>query len=241
MQFIMKISPKLERGILLKRYKRFLADIKTSSGEVITVHCPNTGSMRHCLVPNSPCWYSLSDNPKRKYPNTLELVTAEGNYRAGINTGRANHLVKEAIINGTIKELAHYQLIKPEAVCGIDNSRIDFLLSESDADSRECFVEVKNVTLMEAPGEGYFPDSVSDRGAKHLRALSELVNQGKRAVLLFCVQHAGIETVSPADHIDPLYGELLRKASADGVEILAYQARLTVSNIALNRPLPVVY
>lgn len=236
----MKITPKLQQGILIRRYKRFLADIRTEDGNTLTVHCPNTGSMRNCLQPEKPCWYSLSDNAKRKYPHTLEIVTASGNHRAGINTGRANHLVKEAITDGTIAELSHYQTIKPETVCGIDNSRMDFLLTDSDQDQRDCFVEVKNVTLMEQKGCGYFPDAVSTRGAKHLRALTELVQQGKRAVLLFCVQHAGITSVAPADHIDPEYGRLLRVAASEGVEILAYQAKLTVTDIRLYRSLPII-
>lgn len=236
----MKISPKLQQGKLLRRYKRFLADVQTSDGEILTVHCPNTGSMRHCLVPESPCWYSLSDNPKRKYPHTLEIVTAQGGHRAGINTSRANHLVKEALQNGVITELAHYSTIKPEAKCGIGNSRIDFLLTDNPQDTRACFVEVKNVTLMTAKGQGYFPDAVSDRGAKHLMALTELAANGHRAVLLFCVQHHGIESVAPADEIDPNYGKLLRIAANSGVEILAYKAKLSVNNITLTLPLPVI-
>jgi len=236
----MKISPKLSRGILHRRYKRFLADITDETGQPLTVHCPNTGSMRHCIAPETPCWYSHSNNPKRKYPNTLEIVTTVDGHKAGINTGRANSLVAEAIDNGTIAELAGYQTLRTEAKCGVENSRMDFLLTNHHRDDRPCYVEVKNVTLLEADGRGYFPDAVSERGSKHLRALATLTQQGCRAVLLFCVQHSGITSASPADHIDPEYGRNLLRAVESGVEILAYQAQLTPSNIALHKPLPVI-
>lgn len=235
----MKISPKLHQGTLLKRYKRFLADVTTQTGDTLTVHCPNTGSMRNCLAPGKPCWYSESDNPKRKYPHTLEIVTTDKGHRAGINTSRANPLVSEAISNGVIAQLSHYDTIKAEVKCNIGNSRMDFLLTDSAKDTRDCFVEVKNVTLMEAPGEGFFPDAVSERGAKHIQTLIELAAKGYRAVLIYCVQHTGIETVAPAENIDPHYATLLRQATQNGVEIYAYKAKLTVHNISLLNEIPV--
>jgi sugar fermentation stimulation protein A len=229
-------------ALLLKRYKRFLADIALPDGREITIHCPNTGSMRHCVLPGSPCWYSVSGNKARKYPQTLEVVTAMGQHLAGINTARANALVESAIRSGVIAELQGYASLKAEQVYGEEKSRIDFLLGEHSHDARACYVEVKNLTLMEAEGEGFFPDAVSERGSKHLRELMAMVRQGRRAVLVFCVQHSGIHQVSPADHIDPCYGRTLRDALASGVEVLAYQARLAPQQgvIALERSLPLV-
>lgn len=213
-----------QQATLLRRYKRFLADVRLPDGSELTLHCPNTGSMKNCVLPETPCWYSVSDNPKRKYANTLEVVTTPGGHLAGINTGRANGMVRDAILNGTIKELQGYSLIRQEVRYGEEKSRIDFLLSGAVHDSRDCYIEVKSVTLMDAPGQGLFPDAVSQRGSKHLRELMTMVRQGHRAVLLYCVQHSCIEWVEPADAIDPLYGKTLREAIAGGVEVYAYGA-----------------
>lgn len=218
--------PNWQEARLIRRYKRFLADVRLPNGEVLTLHCPNTGSMKNCLVVDAPCWYSTSDNLKRKYPHTLEVVTAPGGYLAGINTGRANELVEQAITAGAIKELQGYKALARERPYGDEQSRIDFLLSEKAGDSRNCYVEVKNVTLMEADGQGLFPDAVSERGSKHLRELMAMVQQGHRALLLFCVQHTGIRWVEPADSIDPVYGQLLRQAVGAGVEVAAYAASI---------------
>lgn len=228
-------------AVLRKRYKRFLADILLPDGRELTIHCPNTGSMKNCVVPDSPCWYSVSDSKTRKYPQTLELVTTPGNHLAGINTARANELVDLAIRAGVISELQGYLSLQREQVYGQEKSRIDFLLGENPADARLCYVEVKNVTLMETACEGFFPDAVSERGTKHLRELMMMVRQGHRAVLLFCVQHTGIKRVRPADHIDKLYGATLREAKVAGVEVLAYAAEILPQQhrIALVQPLPV--
>lgn len=236
----MQFTPKLRKVLFQKRYKRFLTDVTQDDGSTLTVHCPNTGSMKHCLAPNTDCWISESNNPKRKYPNTLEIVTTPTGHKAGINTSRANALVAEAIDRGIITELSHYQTVKPEAKSPIDNSRMDFLLSDHPSDHRACFVEVKNVTLLEEDGRGYFPDSVSERGSKHLQVLTELLNHNYRTALLFCVQHSGINTVSPADHIEPRYGQLLREAHKAGVEILAYRATLSAEEIRIDQAIPVV-
>ncbi|RYE12489.1 MAG: DNA/RNA nuclease SfsA [Sphingobacteriales bacterium] len=192
---------------LVQRYKRFLADIILPNGDSITVHCPNTGSMKNCIQPMSSCWYSTSTSTARKYPNTLEVVTTPSGDLAGINTSRSNHLVATAICDGIIVELQGYDNVRREVVYGNEKSRIDFLL---ERENEKCFVEVKNVTLMETKGQGLFPDAVSDRGAKHLRELMQMVREGHRAVLLYCVQHTGIRSVEPADTIDPLYGKTLR-------------------------------
>lgn len=234
----MRINPPLRPAKLIRRYKRFLADIRLPSGEETTIHCPNTGSMRHCLVENSPCWYSESTNPKRKYPYTWEIATTTSGYLAGINTARANHLVKEAIENEQVEELKGYTQIKSEVKYGSENSRIDLLLKA--AERRDCYVEVKNVTLGLENKQGLFPDSVSTRGTKHLRELAAMVEQGKRAVLFFCVQHTGISQVSPADEIDPTYGNTLRQVMKAGVEVIAYTTQVSPEEIKIETPIPVV-
>lgn len=233
----MKFHPAFEQGQLLKRYKRFLTDVRLPDDNQITIHCPNTGSMKNCLAPGEPVWFSTSDNPKRKYPNTWEVATTPSGHLAGINTGRANALVVEAIESGVVTELQGYQQLKTEVKYGEERSRIDILLS--DDDQPDCYVEVKNVTLLDElePGLGLFPDSVSDRGRKHLRELMAMVAQGHRAVLFYCVQHTGIERVKAADLIDPKYAQTLAQAVEAGVEVLAYGAEISPEEITLNRRL----
>lgn len=223
-------------ALLVQRYKRFLADIFLPSGETITVHCPNTGSMKNCIHPMSPCWYSVSASQTRKYPQTLEVVTTPSGHLAGINTARSNNLVEAAIRAGVITELQGYDTLKREVVYGNEKSRIDFLLEKAN---ERCYVEVKNVTLMDNHGQGLFPDAISTRGTKHLRELMHMVREGHRAVLLFCVQHMGIDWVEPADTIDIEYGKTLRAAIATGVEVLAYSAFIDTasSEIILNKKL----
>lgn len=219
----MEFNPSLQQGKLIKRYKRFLTDIELADGSVITIHCPNTGSMKNCLFPGETVWFSTSDNPKRKYPHTFEIMTTPTGDMIGVNTGRANDLAEEGIRSGAITELQGYRNLKREVKYGDENSRIDLFLS--DGEQANCYVEVKSCTLLEN-NCGYFPDAVTSRGQKHLRELILMKQQGYRAVLLFLVQHTGITKVAPADHIDPEYGQLLREAAKKGVEILAYQAKL---------------
>ena len=211
---------------LLRRYKRFLADVRLPNGEELVIHCPNTGAMKNCVLAESPCWYSLSDSKTRKYPQTLEVVTVPGGHWAGINSARANALVRQALAEGLISELLGYKKVQAEVRYGQEKSRIDFLLGDHLNDERLCYLEVKSVTLMEAEGQGFFPDAVSERGTKHLRELIQMRQQGHRAVLLFCVQHTGVVQVSPADHIDARYGETLRAAISEGVEVIAYGATI---------------
>jgi sugar fermentation stimulation protein A len=238
----MKFDPPLQQATLLKRYKRFLADIRlTPDNEETTIHCPNTGSMKQCWAPETDCWYSVSDNPKRKYPFTWEIATTPTGDLAGINTGRANALVVEGINSGVIEELQGYETLRTEVKYGEENSRIDIFL---ESDKGQCFVEVKNCTLLEegelgAGGHGYFPDAVSTRGTKHLRELMAMVAAGHRAVLLFCVQHSGIKRVSPAAHIDPDYTATFNEAVKAGVEVLAYQASMSPAEIVLTHAVPV--
>jgi sugar fermentation stimulation protein A len=239
----MIIKGGLERAVLIKRYKRFLADIEISSGNVITIHCPNTGAMTNCQEPGSSVWYSTSENPKRKYPNTWELVQAVNGPMIGINTGLSNHLVKEALDSGTISELSGFSSIRSEVKYGEQNSRIDFLVEyPSQASTTSCYVEVKNVSLCVGSGEGIFPDALTLRGQKHLQELMAMRALGHRAVLVFCVQHSAITSVGPADAVDPEYGRLLRQAKDSGVEVLAYQAQFDIaaSSISLCNSLPVV-
>lgn len=239
----MKFEQKLQSGRLIKRYKRFLADIDTADTATpvkeITIHCPNTGAMTGCNVPGSRVWFSASDNPKRKYPNTWELLeTPEGDWVC-INTALANKLVEEAIVNGVIEVLSGYGSLAREVRYGEEKSRIDILLSDHPEDPRDCYIEVKSVTLLVDNQVGMFPDAVSTRGQKHLRELISMVESGHRAVLLFCVNHSGINSVCPADHIDAEYGYLLRQAAEKGVEIFAYGANISSTEIQLVRALPV--
>lgn len=240
----MHITPALLSGTFIKRYKRFFTDICTVDGDVITVHCPNTGSMKNCQVEGSPCWYSLSNNPKRKLAGTLEVVTSAFGNLAGVNTGRPNHLVREAIENDLIPELRGYSNLRTEVRYGEEKSRIDLLLEnegsedpEAGGASSRCYVEVKNVTLDCGDGRAQFPDSVTTRGSKHLRELMAMVAAGHRAVLFFCVQLSGVKEVSVAAHIDPVYAETLTMAIAAGVEVIVWQADMTDSCISLQRPL----
>lgn len=231
----MKIEPPLEQAILLKRYKRFLADIRLANGEEMTIHCPNTGSMKNCWAPETPCWFSRSNDPKRKLPGTLEITSTPDGFLVGVNTGRPNKLVREAIESGVIAELQGYSEIRPEVKYGDENSRIDLLLIDGE---RRCYVEVKNTTLGVGDGRVLFPDAVTTRGTKHLRELMAMVEQGHRAVLVFCVQHSGAQSVGPADDIDPVYGQTLREAMDAGVEVLAYGCDLSAEEINLKSALP---
>lgn len=233
MQFDSPLIP----GVLIRRYQRFLADVQLADGGVVTAHTPNTGSMKGCCRPDSRVWLRDSGSATRKYPLTWELVEAQPEVLVGINTGLANSLVREAIENGSVEELRDYARIRREVRYGEENSRIDLLLER--ADGGLCYVEVKNVTLVEE-GTALFPDAVSSRGAKHLRELAAMVRQGHRAVIFYCVQRKDAETVAPADAIDPLYGRTLREVLAQGVEALAYRAEVTVDGIALHKALAVL-
>ena len=234
----MQFSPELRSATFLRRYKRFLVDVRLDNGEEITVHCPNTGRMTNCLVEGSPCWLSDSQNPKRKYRYSLEWVTTQAGYWAGVNTHRANTLVVEAIQEGKINELSEYDVLDTEMSYGEENSRIDILLSRG---TQQCYVEVKSVTLEDEndTGVGYFPDAVSTRGQKHIRELMAVKEQGHRAVLLFCVQHTGIKNVQGAKHIDPLYASLLREAFEHGVEVVAYSVSFSPDNVQILNKLTV--
>jgi sugar fermentation stimulation protein A len=231
----MHFSAPLVEGRLIKRYKRFLADVELVDGAVITAHTANTGAMLGCAAPGSRVWLSRSDNPKRRCPYTWELVETPEKVLVGINTQLSNGLVREAIEAGVVAELTGYDTIRGEVRYGQEKSRIDLLL---EGKAPPCYVEVKNVTLAE-DGQGFFPDAVTTRGAKHLRELMHVVQEGGRALIFFCVQREDVERFRPADHIDPVYGATLREALDAGVEALAYGAQLSPQAIVLHKALPV--
>jgi sugar fermentation stimulation protein A len=230
-------------GVLIRRYKRFLADIETRDGKQITVHCPNPGAMLGCSTPGSQVRCSTSDNPKRKLPQTLEMIRV-GRSWVGLQPLHANRLVKHALEAGAIEKLRGYRVVQPEVkVHG--GSRLDFMLSDHPRKSGSVYVEVKSVTLadLESSNENgciaRFPDAVTTRGRRHMETLAELRSQAARAVVLFVVQRVDCGSVEPADAIDPAYGEALRKACANGVEAIAVQARVTARAIHLEHELPV--
>ncbi|WLH11938.1 DNA/RNA nuclease SfsA [Pseudomonas hefeiensis] len=234
----MDFSPALEEGRLIRRYKRFLADIETVQGELLTIHCPNTGSMLNCMAEGARVWFSRSSDPKRKLPGTWEIGETPQGRLACINTARANPLIEEALRAGVISELNGFTGLKREVAYGQENSRIDFRL---DYDDGSAWVEVKSVTLgFDGTTVAAFPDAVTLRGARHLRELAHLARDGVRAVQLYCVNLSGIDAVRPAQEIDPVYAAALRDAVAAGVEVLAYGVRLTPEQMWVDRPLPVL-
>ncbi|PMG58632.1 sugar fermentation stimulation protein SfsA [Vibrio splendidus] len=234
----MHFNPPLEPATLIKRYKRFLTDIQLPDGSERTIHCANTGAMTGCATPGNTVWYSTSDNVKRKYPNSWEISETDKGHRICVNTARANQLAVEAIENNTIVELLGYNALRTEVKYGSENSRIDILLEDNE--KPPCYIEVKSVTLLDeqqasTKGQGFFPDAVTTRGQKHLRELTEMVESGNRAVLLFTVLHSGIEKVSAAHHIDAKYSLLLKQAQDAGVEVLCYKAELSSTQIQLKQ------
>ncbi|WP_427169701.1 DNA/RNA nuclease SfsA [Klebsiella aerogenes] len=232
----MLFTPPLQSATLIKRYKRFLADVITPEGQALTLHCPNTGAMTGCAAPGDTVWYSTSDNPKRKYAHTWELTETRQGAVICVNTLRANTLAKEAVLAGNIPELAGYNILKSEVKYGEENSRIDLMLQAEDR--RNCYIEVKSVTLAEKE-YGYFPDAVTARGQKHLRELMSVAAAGHRAVILFAVLHSAIDRFSPAHHIDAKYAQLLIEAQEKGVEILAWKVELSTKMMTLNKPIAV--
>lgn len=230
----MQFKTPLIAGTLIKRYKRFLADVELDTGEIVTAHCPNTGAMTGCAEQGYKVYLSPSDNPKRKLAYTWELAVTPENHWIGIHSAKANRLVEEAWENNRLTGFQQYSRCQREVAYGREKSKIDLLLSGPD--DQRCYIEVKSVTLLQQ-GQGYFPDAVSTRGQKHLRELMEVVQEGHRGVLFFCVQHTGISSVSGAAHIDPQYAELLQQAKASGVEVCTWGCRINPAEIQLDRPL----
>jgi sugar fermentation stimulation protein A len=219
-------------GRLIKRYKRFLADVKLNDGSVITAHCPNTGRMTTCAEPGWRVALSDSHNPKRKYRHTWELVH-NGDCWICVNTGRANQIAFEAVANGVIPGLAGFAEVLREKTFG--NSRFDLLLKTGDD---LCYVEVKNVTLLADDGCYTFPDAVTERGRKHLNELVEVIQAGHRAAMLYVIPRSDGNGFRPAREIDPAYAAAFTQAAAAGVEIYVWQAEVSPEKIELTAAVP---
>ncbi|MDZ7777007.1 MAG: DNA/RNA nuclease SfsA [Bacteroidales bacterium] len=227
----MKFPEALTHGRLIKRYKRFLADVTLDSGEVVTAHCTNSGSMKTCLEEGAEVFLTHHNDPKRKTQYTWEMIKIDGDW-VGINTNHPNRIAFEAIRNNEIAELRGYSTVKREVKQG--RSRIDIYAANGD---EECFIEVKNVTMKEGR-YALFPDAVTARGKKHLEELILARGQGYRTVMLYVVQRMDVDIFGPARAIDPGYAAKLDEALAKGVEIIAVQARVTPQEIKIVRALP---
>jgi sugar fermentation stimulation protein A len=232
----MKFPAPLIEGVLVNRYKRFFADVELPSGEIVTAHCANSGSMLSVREPGSRVWLSPAANPERKLRYTWEIIEVFGGL-VGINTGLPNRIVADAIAAGEIKELTGYAELKREQKYG-KNSRIDILLQHPGRPP--CYVEVKNVTLKRAPGPAQpaeFPDSVTERGAKHLVEMTDMVKSGARAVMFYLVQRSDCKRFKVAGDIDPTYAKGLKTALAQGVEAVCYGCEVTPDGITISKPL----
>jgi sugar fermentation stimulation protein/ribonuclease III len=225
--------PKLIRGTLVRRYKRFIADVRLRDQEIVAAHCPNSGSMLGCSEPGRPVYLSRSDNPARRLQYTWEMIRMPSSL-VGVNTLIPNKLIKHAIISGRIPELSGYESVRSEVKCG-SHSRLDLVLEA--ADRPNCYIEVKNCTLVENE-VAYFPDAVTTRGLRHLVELQELLRLGHRAVMFFLIHRSDATVFSPADHIDRDYGVELRTAVKNGIEIQCYDVAIDLKRIAINNPIP---
>ena len=232
----MRFSTELQPARLIKRYKRFLADVELETGQHVTAHCPNPGSMMGLKAPGLKCWVARNDDPKRKLKYALELVEADGALVA-MNTQNPNKIAEQAIRDGRVAPLAGYASLRREVKYGT-NSRIDLLLE--DEARAPAWVEVKNCHLMRTRGLAEFPDSVTTRGAKHLAELSLRVAAGDRAVQLFIVQRPDCNRLSPARDLDPAYARALDEAAIAGVEILAYGCTIDLNGVELADPMEVI-
>ncbi|MBE2894026.1 DNA/RNA nuclease SfsA [Spirabiliibacterium falconis] len=246
------LLPPLQSATLLRRYKRFLADVQLPDGTQLTLHCPNTGAMTGCADEGDRVWFSTSDNAKRKYPHTWELTEKPNGEMICVNTTRANTLVHEALQSAMLSELAHYTHIQPEVKYGQENSRIDFLLQQKT--QPDCYVEVKSVTLLSTAqsavnalmGAGLFPDTQTIRGQKHLRELMAIQRQGARAAIVYAALHSGITQFFAKQTIDTKYAQLLYAAHQAGVEIYCLKAEFerqsaVPHSITLTHTLPIIW
>lgn len=234
----MKFPNPLIKGTLIKRYKRFLADITLENGEEVTAHCANPGAMLGLKEPGSTVWLSPATNPKRKLKYSWELIETNDFKKktlVGINTSLPNKLAEEAILDGTIKELVGYKSLRREVKYG-QNSRIDILLENPEYDEKKCYVEIKNVHLLREKNLAEFPDSVTARGAKHLKELSDMVAAGHRAIMLYLIQREDCNSFNLAADIDKAYNEAFQKAVDAGVEAFAYKCKLTTTEIKVTKP-----
>jgi sugar fermentation stimulation protein A len=231
---LVRFEQPLIEGTLVRRYKRFLADVKLTNGQEVTVHCANPGSMTGCSEPGSKVLVSVAADPRRKFKHQLEIIYA-GRIPVGIHTGRPNAVVAEAVGKGLIPELAGYATLRREVLFGRDR-RIDLLLEGNGL--RSCYVEVKGVSL--AAGDvAMFPDSITENGPQHMAELVDIVREGNRAMVFFLAQRADVERFKIADSADPEFGQAIRDAIARGVEIICYRAKVTRRGIEIDKPVPV--
>lgn len=228
----MQFDTPLIHGTLIKRYKRFLADVKLDNNQIITAHCPNTGTMLSCSTPGSNVCLSTSDNPKRKYPHTLEMIEDNGTW-VGVNTSRTNKLVIEAIEDGRVFEFTDIDSIKGEIKTS-EGSRLDLLIKKG---KKRSYVEIKNCSLA-IDGCAMFPDAVTVRGTKHLKELIRLKKESFKSYIFFLVQRMDADRFTPATHIDTIYAKTLKQAAQAGVQILVYQAEVSPEAIQVVRSLP---
>ncbi|MEQ9693139.1 DNA/RNA nuclease SfsA [Shimia sp. SDUM112013] len=233
----MRFQTPLVPAVLIRRYKRFLADVRLDDGREVTAHCANPGSMMGLAEPGSRIWLEPNDDPKKKLKFGWRLVDHENGHFTGVDTSVPNRALKQVLLNRALPELAAYPMVRPEVKYG-ENSRIDFLLSGADAP--DLYVEVKSVTLSRVPGLAEFPDSVTKRGAKHLGELREVVRQGHRAVMFYLVQRTDATRVTLADDIDPAYAAAFDAATDAGVQVMAYDCVLSPDEIKIGAPLPFV-
>ena len=225
--------PDLIEGTLIKRYKRFLTDIRLKTGQDITAHCPNTGTMLTCAQAGQPVYVSYHDNPKRKLKYSWELIKMPTSL-VGINTILPNKLVKLSIENNLIKALEGYDKVLSEVKVG-DKSRLDIMLEKESGE--KCYIEVKNCTLVDNK-TAFFPDAVTSRGLKHIKELLKLKEQGHRAIMFYLIQRMDAESFQPANHIDPVYADALQNAFKAGVEILVYDVQITLNGISIRNTIP---
>ena len=230
----MRFQTPLVPAVLLRRYKRFLADARLDDGTEITAHCANPGSMMGLKAPGTRIWLEPNDDPKKKLKYGWRLVEHENGHFTGVDTSVPNRALRAALIGRQIPELADYPDVRPEVKYG-DKSRIDFLLRGGGPD---LYVEVKSVTLLRRPGVAEFPDSVTARGARHLAELRQMVDQGHRAMMLYLVQRTDADRVTLAEDIDPTYAAAFDAAQAAGVEVLAYDCNISPEQITLRGRLP---
>ena len=233
----MKFEHKLIKGTLIKRYKRFLADVQLENGGIVTAHCANSGSMMGLKDAGNMVWLSPATNPKAKLDYKWEMVEVAGTL-VGINTAHPNRLVQDAITDGTISELEGYKNLRREMKYG-QNSRIDIFLSESTLGDDDCYVEVKSVTLSRQQGIAEFPDSVTARGTKHLQELMQMVADGYRAIMVYLIQRDDCTEFRVAADIDPTYADTLKTALENGVEAVCYGCNLSSKEIIVSHRIPI--
>ncbi|MEM6277463.1 MAG: DNA/RNA nuclease SfsA [Pseudomonadota bacterium] len=232
----MRFQTPLLSGRLVRRYKRFLADIVLDTGQEVTAHCPNPGSMMGLKDEGLRVWVEPNDDPKKKLKYAWRVAELPGGVMVGIDTATPNRVAKEALLEGTISELSAYTGIRPEVPYGT-RSRVDFLLTEPGLP--DAYVEIKNVHLLRDGDWAEFPDCVTERGAKHLRELVEVKEAGARAVMLYVIQHEGCARFRIAADLDPGYAEAFRAAAQAGVEMLAYRCAVTHEHVVISHAVPV--